>query len=231
MKTITALLTVGVMLLSAVPASPAGQGGKVKLTQTNFPDGTGSIGLAPGWHLEGAYRGGVHAKGPNETNVVMKLPWVIMRPESSVAQLPASAQQPMARAGDIPGALREVLKKKSGGTLKSLRGRKLGGGGGIPAYLLFYEYTYNGRLYSAMGYFAVLDYGSDQPFWQLYSSAVVAPKTEFAKAFPTMMAIWKSWRPNGEEPKEGSASQIFDKALAQHKASYERIQQEFREQL
>ena len=216
--------TATVALIVAAPAF-------AQLKQTPLPDGTGSIGLAPGWTIHDAYRGSVACYNETGAGVVLKLPWVIMRPENSVSGLPGAAAQPMASTGDITTALREIIKKKVGGKLIKLRGNRVGGEGGPPAYQLFYEYTQNGKTITAIGYFAVLDYGGDQPFWQLYSSAIVAPKAQFAHLAPTMMKMWRSWHPNGEEPREGSISKMFDKVLNARKESYEEIQKQFRENL
>ncbi|MBC8136960.1 MAG: hypothetical protein H8F28_13840 [Fibrella sp.] len=215
------------MISTAVPVSAQ----TVKLKTTPFPDGTGSIGLAPGWHIDNAYRGAVGCVGPNGAVVILKLPYVILRPESGVAQLPGAAQQPIARAGDIVGALRALLAK-NGGVLGKVRGKRLASlDSGAPAYLLHYEFKQNGKAWTAIGYFATLDYGPDQPMWQLYSSAVAAPTAQFAKTAPAMLAMWKSWRPNGNKPGEGSSSAVFDEILKDRKASYEEIQKKFREQL
>jgi hypothetical protein len=47
----------------------------------------------------------------------------------------------------------------------------------------------------------------------------------------TMLSMWRSWHPNGEEPLEGSSSAIFDKIMKQKRLSQEIIQEQFREQL
>ena len=222
---------VGMLLIALTPFVFAQVAAKLK--QTNFEDGTGQHWVwLPAGTLKVRIGEPFPVRGPNGGAMVMKLPWAIIRPESSVAQLPASQQQPMAPAGDLGAGLREVLRKKVGATLIKARGRRLAEvSPGSPAYLLFYEYQQNGTTYTAMGYFAALDYGPDQPFWQLYSSAMVAPKEQFAKLAPTMIQMWKSWRPNGQPPTEGSSSAIFDKVMKDHRASYDQIQKEFREQL
>lgn len=227
MKSLVVLAVLATAIVTAAPSHA--QNGALKTTP--LPDGTGSIGLAPGWRIDNAYRGAVACVGPNEAYVIMKLPHVILRPESSVAQLPGAAQQPIARAGDLVGALRAVLAK-SGGVLGKVRGKRLASlDSGAPAYLLHYEFKMNGKSWSAIGYFATLDYGPDQPMWQLYSSAVGAPTAQFTKMAPAMLSMWRSWRPNGNKPSEGSTSAVFDEILKDRKVSYEEIQKQFREQL
>ena len=197
------------------------------LKQTAFSDGTGSIGLAPGWRIDGANKGSVQCLGPNGAAVILKVPWVILRPESSLNDLSSAENSPVAPAGDVPAALREIMKKKVGATLKNMRMRRAASApGGPPAYVILYEFSQNGKALTGLGYFAALDYGSSQPFWQLYSSAIVAPTKTFAQAAPTMVKMWRSWKPNGLPPKEGSTSAIFDKIVSDRQLSYQKIQNE-----
>ena len=178
----------------------------VTLKETPFPDGTGSIGLAPGWKLAGAYRGSPQCLGPDGSAIALGLPWAMIRPDSSLTSLPAAQQSPIASPNDLVGAVREVLAKKVQATLKSVRMRPAPSPNpGSPAAYLFYEYVQNGRTYTALGYFTALDYGPENP-WQLYSSAVVAPKEKFTKNIRAMMAMWKSWKPNGQAQMAGSES-------------------------
>lgn len=225
----TAVIAAAAATVIGLVLAPAA--GAQGLKQTPFDDGTGSVGLPAGWRLGGAYHGQVQCLGPNGAATVFGFPWTVLRPDSSVAQLPGAATTPVADPRDIAGAIRQILAKKTGGTLRGVRGTRAAGPNGAPAYLLFYEHDQDGKRYAAYGYFAALDYGPGQPVWQLYSSAVVAPKAQFAQMLPTMLRIWKSWRPNGQPPREGSASAIFDKAMEKHRLSYDEIQRQFREQL
>lgn len=213
-------LVLGGALLAPVHAQD------VKLKQTEFEDGTGSIGLAPGWKINGVYKGAVQCDGPNGSAVVLKLPWAIMVPGALPGLDPGNT--PVAQPGDMLTALREVLQKRVGATLKSVRStRTTDVSTGVPAYYLLYEYTQNGKKMTGMGYFAPLTYGYGQPSWQLYSSAVVAPTAEFPKQVRTMLQIWRSWRPNGQPPREGSSSAIFDRILKEKQNHYDQIQKDF----
>ena len=197
------------------------------LKQTQFEDGTGSIGVAPGWHVDGANHGSVQCLGPNGAAVVLKVPWTIMLPNSSLSGFDGAQAQPTAPAGDVVTALREMIAKKIGATLKSVRmSRAKDVSPGSPAYILMYEYTQNEKQMTGLGYFASLNYGGGQAFWQLYSSAIVAPTKNFAAMAPTMIRMWRSWKPNGLPPKEGSSSAIFDDILKDRQLSYEKIQKE-----
>lgn len=226
-----AIAAAALLLVGAKSVSAAGQQAP-RLKQTDFPDGTGSVGLPNGWQLGGAYRGSVQCTGPNGSGVVLGMPWTILRPDSSVAALPASGQTPMARTGDLATALREVVHKSVHCQLKSVRSRQAPSiFPGVPAVYYLYDYVQNGKTITALGYFTALDYGPSTPSWQLYSSAVAAPKEHFVKLLPTMLAIWKSWRPNGQAPKAGSESAKLDEILKGRRESFEKIQEEFRKLL
>lgn len=223
----TVLVSVARLLAGAslvAPAYPA------QLRQTPLEDGTGTLGLPSGWSIQGSYRGQVSANTPAGDTVVLGMPWAVLDPGSSVVGLQAGSQVAAARPGNLVDALRSVLEHNGGGRLVSVRTRRAQGVNGAPAAFMMYEFSQGGKTYSAIGYFAALVYPG-APSWQLYTSAVLAPKARFVKQLPTLMAIWKSWHPNGQNPVEGSHSAEMDKILAKHRASYDEIQRQFREVL
>lgn len=219
--TVAMIAVLGAALPGAAPPAAA-----QTLRQTPFDDGTGSIGLAPGWRIDSAYRGSVTCVGPGGAAVILGVPWAVFRPDTSLA---GAHQQPRAYPGDILGALREVLAKRGGAALRSVSGNQVPGAfPGVPAYYLLYEFEQNGRVMTGMGYFTTLDYGPSSPAWQLYSSAVVAPREQFPQVLQTMLRMWRAWRPNGREPREGSSSALFDSLMRERQLSHERISREFR---
>lgn len=221
----TVVFSAGLLLVSASPAV-------AQLRQTPFPDGTGSIGLASGWHIDNSYRGSVTCVGPNGALVVMGMPWTIQIPGTSLDTLPSAGQLPRARVGDIIGALREVLGKRAGAILRSVRGNPAAQlSPNVPAYYLLYEFEQNGRAMTGLGYFTTLSYGPSSPGWQLYSSGVAAPREQFSQMLQTMLLMWRTWRPNGRPPREGSSSALFERILQDSQISHERISREFRELL
>ena len=195
-----------------------------------FPDGTGSITVPAGWQIASSYRGSVDVRSTAGAAVVLGLPYSIIDPNSGIAALPASANTAMARPGDVGTALRQVLRN-SGGQLTSLRARAAPSSfPGVPAYYVLYQFNAIGKAFTAIGYFTSIVYpGTD--FWQLYSSAIVAPSAIFAKNVSTMSRMWASWRPNGQPPTAGSEGDQIDKLVKASNARMDRIQTEFRETL
>lgn len=217
-------------ILAAVAATTLAAPQKGGLKQTGFPDGTGSIGLPAGWDIESANRGQVQVGNGKGELVILGMPWAVLRPDA----LPGldTSRSAQARPGDLFAALREVLAKNTGSRLLSVRGRPAPQAQqGAPAAFLLYEFESGGQTFTGLGYFATLDYGPSSPSWQLYSSAVIAPKARFTKSLPTMMAIWRSWRANGADPLRGSQSAELDEILRGRRESYEKIQAAFRAKL
>ncbi|MDX1934155.1 MAG: hypothetical protein SFU56_16260 [Capsulimonadales bacterium] len=180
------------------------------LTTTELEDGTGTIGLPTGWRIDGSYRGTVSCKGPGGAAVVMGMPWVIQRPDHPVTNMPEAPKGPRAPVGDLAGALREVLAHNQG-RLTRLRSKPASSN--LPGAVHFlYEFERAGKTIVGMGFFSCIGDPNDTtlPYWQLYSSAVLAPRERFMKDLPTMMAIWNSWRPNGKKPREGSNGAMID---------------------
>lgn len=203
------------------------------LKQTEFPDGTGSIGLPPNWRIDSAYRGSVTCVGPNNSAVILKLPWIVIKPGTSLASLPTARQHAVARSGDIVTALRGVIERRANATLKSVRAAPAPQAiRGVPAYYLLYDFEDSrGVQMTGLGYFTTLEYGGNNEFWELYSSAVIARSDQFPQTVQTMLQMWNSWRPNGNEPRAGSDSALFDQILKDKEISRDRISQQFRKVL
>ena len=224
---VTCIVALGMVLLAGSTSPASAQ----RLQTTQFEDGTGSIGLPPGWQINSVYRGRVTCVGPNGAAVILGLPWGIQHPDA-LTDLPTYGKYPLARTGDIVTALGEVLRKHTGSTLRSVSGNPAPQAfRGVPAYYLLYEFEQNGRMMTGLGYFTTLSYGNSVPGWELYSSAVVAPREQFPQLLPTMLQMWNSWRPNGQEPREGSSSALFDRLQKERQLSHERISREFRKLL
>jgi hypothetical protein len=226
-------------------AKPAAGAAVAKLTTKEFPDGTGTIGLPEGWRFVESYRGTVKCISPARQLVTMGMGYVISRPDHPNHQfarevgIPTSA--PFARDGDLAGALRGVLEK-SNNKLISLRSRPAPSGlPGVPAAYYLYELEAEGKRYMALGYFsAIITDDQTLPYWQLYVSVVMAPKESFMKDLPTLMAIWNSWRPNGQKPKPGSDGAMIDatiagdlkrrrETLAEQQAAFDRMNEKFKQ--
>ncbi len=198
-----------------------------QLKQTNFEDGTGSVGLPAGWKILEAYHGTVSCAKQTDLSVRFGMPWVIDRPDSQISRFAASSHVPVAPIGDVPTAIRGILGI-IGAHLVSLRSRPAPAAfAGVPAYYLLYRFTVGKNDYTGLGYFTTINPGMDSPYWNLYSSAVIARTPLFMKSLPTMMAMWKSWRPNGQKPKAGSESAVIDEMIEHNTNTYAQLNAKF----
>jgi hypothetical protein len=83
---------------SGKPASPtaSAQAANVPpLQQTPFPDGSGSIGLPPGWQITNAGKGTVNAVGPNSESIHFGLYFPILDPRNPQAQMSLRSGRPL----------------------------------------------------------------------------------------------------------------------------------------
>ena len=195
---------------------------------TAFPDGTGSITVPAGWQIASSYRGSVDVRSTVGAAVVLGLSYSIIDPNSGIA--PPATTRAMARPGDVATALRQVLLT-TGGQLTRVRVRVAPVSfPGVPAYYVLYQFDSGGKALTAIGYFTSIVFpGTD--FWQLYTSAIVAPTAIFAKTVPTMSRMWAPWRPNGQAPTAGSKGDQIDKLVKASNARMDKIQAEYRETL
>jgi len=231
MKKFKRAILLGVALLAAAPvASVEAQ----TLKTTRLPDGTGTIGTAPGWTVEGAYRGSVTLKGPQGAVIQLGVPWAITLPIDPVTgwQSIAAGQAPTANVGDIATALNQVLYYNGRGRLTRLSRRSARPAiQGMPASMLSYDFVAAGKTYTAIGYFTTLGYGQSSPVWSMYCSCVVAPKPVFWKMFPTMVKMWGTWKVNGKAPDAGSSSALTDGIIKMKWASADKQAKYFRENI
>ena len=194
------------------------------LRQTSFADGTGSVGLPAGWKIVEGYHGTVFCTKQTDMCVRFGMPWVVDHPGR---QMPAPYKIPIAPVGDLPGAVRAVLGT-GGSRLISLRSRPAPPSfPGVPASYFLYRFVQGGSEYTALGYFTTINPGGDSPYWSLYSSAVIARTPLFVKSLPTLMAMWRSWRPNGQTPRAGSQSAVIDEEIKHSKDSFAKFSEKF----
>ena len=211
------------LLVALCPPSAHAQ----HLRQTSFADGTGSVGLPPGWKIVEGYHGTVFCAKQSDMYARFGMPWTVDRPDSPVSRIPAPYKLAIAPIGDLPDAVRAVLGTV-GARLVSLRSRPAPQTfPGVPASYFLYRFVQGGKEYTALGYFTTINPGGDSPYWSLYSSAVSARTPLFMKSLPMLMAMWNSWRPNGQTPRAGSQSAVIDEEIKHSKDSFAKLNEKF----
>jgi hypothetical protein len=190
------LLTSLALLLAAAPALAQGQGaGAYRPGQSwqrvQFPDGSGSIAMPPGWRLNSARQATAEMQGPRGEAVAVGI---------TMAVGPAQFAQPGVLAGPYlapPNAfawVSEVVARR-GGYSAQTRVVEIAPTApltqnGQTAYLLADQMNH-GRPYRS---FALVNSAAlGNGYWQYYMTLLTAPAEVFAGALPQMTEIWQSW--------------------------------------
>ena len=179
---------------AAMPkAQGAGPAAVPQLTRTPLPDGSGSIGLAPGWRIGDSYKGALDAAGPDGELLSLGIANQILpsmpgrgpfRPPWPAFQMYVNFTNKGALAnGQMSLRLIEQLPQPYPN--------------GQSAWLAF-EATSAGKTRRGLAWVAVARLPSDIGAWFFYFSLASAPREIFGRQLPTMVAMWKSWGVNQE---------------------------------
>lgn len=177
--------------LPAMQRALMGSGGApapVQLTRTPFPDGSGTIGLAPGWQVVNSYKGTVDIVGPEGT--VMGLGGVLNVVSAQAAALfPGS---PYVSTLD-PAAAFVELAQQSGVRMQLLDQRPTPWQNGQAAFVR-YRANVKGTTLDGFGLVALMPYDTNAMIF--YQSFVYAPAQVFPRILPTALQTWASWSIN-----------------------------------
>jgi hypothetical protein len=201
-------------------SAPGGAPARPKqLTQTTLPDGSGAVGLPPGWRIANAYKGTVDLLGPNgeaaflgayNAVFVNPLPGIPPNQPTGPYRSPAAA---LALHYDVT-----TQRSLSRGTMRFrvLEQTPVQAQGGEAAYIA-YEVT--SQTHSYQGLAMVWTRPVDASQWMYFYSLVSAPTQNFAQELPSMWAMWKSWTVNPAVYRER-----MDQALQSMRETYKIIQ-------
>src|SRR5579871_1108240 len=177
--------------------------GAQQLTRKTFSDGSGSIGLAPGYHITSSGNGAVVAAGPHGAGVVlgMTVPCVTRDVARYHPDIPSEALFPGSPRLDFTDVARAAvdLIQYTGRTSASIENLKIKAverfkvPNGKGAFIR-YSATLNGKKMEVFGLYEILPV--DQVSGMFYYSAVSANKESYASSLPTMMKMWQSWSLN-----------------------------------
>ena len=169
-----------------------------KLKTQKFDDGTGSIGIAPGFQLADQKRDSIIIKGPGGAQVALGQYGSLIVPQA----VQFGAEQQFTVTRDLSNPVQatadfvDQLGRKSGQAirLKVLEQKVIPGQGGMRAVALRYRIE-GASPFEGFGFFAVGPVGSGMG--QSYASYIGAPNAAaFKKYAPAMLAMWKSRKTN-----------------------------------
>jgi hypothetical protein len=172
------------------PGAPSYRPGQ-SWPRTQFPDGSGSIALPPGWRLNSARQAAAELQGPRGEAVAVGITMPIGPPQFSAPGSLASHYMAPAQAY---AWVSEVVARRSGGSAQA-RVVEL-----VPtaplsqnaqaAYLLADQVT-QGRHYRSFALVNTAMLGNG--YWQYYMTLLTAPAEIFPQALPLMTEVWQSW--------------------------------------
>jgi hypothetical protein len=184
------------VLLAAAPRVSAQQAGAPprpgqSWARTQFPDGSGSIAMPPGWRLNSARQAAAELQGPRGEAVAVGITMPIGPPQFAS---PGSLAAPYMPPAEAYAWVSEVVARRTGGPAQARIVEM------VPtppltqnaraAYLLADQMT-QGRRYRAFALVNTALLGNG--YWQYYMTLLTAPVEIFPQALPLMTEIWQSW--------------------------------------
>lgn len=154
----------------------------VQLTRVNFPDGSGSIGLAPGWELKYAGQGAADIAGP-QPGTGMSIGANLIVPYTS--NDPAQALQIMAQ---------QAAQQQGKNIRLTIIDSKPTPWQNGNASFLHYRTLMDAQSMDYFGLFAITPYDGNQVFF--YTSYIQASSANFPQVLPVGLKIWGSWSVN-----------------------------------
>jgi hypothetical protein len=190
-----ALPIVLVLLLALAAAAPAQNAGVHRPGQSwprvQFPDGSGSIALPPGWRLNSAHQAAAEMQGPRAEAVAVGITMAVGPPQFAQA---GSLAGPYLPPPDAFAWVSEVVARRGGYSAQTriveVAPTPPLTQNGRTAYLLADQMN-RGRPYRS---FALVNSAAlGNGFWQYYMTLLTAPAEVFPLALPQMTEIWQSW--------------------------------------
>lgn len=213
-------------LAGAVPpeAGSGGNGGGLAapaqpLRQTQFPDGSGTIGLPAGWRITGAYKGTVDITGPHGENASFggyQNAFIHPMPGYPASGMRGPYRPPSSAWPYYLDVLTQGAFSRRQAMYRPIEQLPVAASQGQAAYVS-YEVQMQGK--TAYGLAMVNTAPIDQSMWFFYSSCIAAPAEVWPRSFSTMWAMWKSWSVNPAVYRER-----MDEALRSMKQTYSIIQ-------
>lgn len=168
-----------------------------KLSVQKFPDGSGQIGVAPGWKLDDGGAGAALLSGPG--GAMMQLGqhrFVLAHNFDQQTLTPGvNPEVPRVHLDDPVLAMIEATALLQRARLLSklrLKGVELAPWFALGrSALIRYSFIYQGKPFEAFGLFTVV--ATDSQSGSYFYSAVMASPETYAKRLPEMKAMWGSW--------------------------------------
>ena len=172
------------------PRAPA------RLVRTQLPDGSGNIGLAPGWQITGSFKGTVDTVGPSGQAMSLGGAQQVFGFGSPDSIMMYGAYRPPWPAWQlfVDCVNKRVLSRRQG-SMRLIEQSPEQYPGGQAAWLA-YEFETAGEKRRGLAYVITKPLNDDIGTWFFYCSYAGGPAERFAQDLPTMWEMWKSWSVN-----------------------------------
>ena len=213
-------------LAPSLPKPPPAAGRQtVPLQQTTLPDGSGSIGLPPGWLISSADKGMVDAAGTDGCMLSLGIHGPVYTPQEAASMvqslnamgLPGNAAHIMIVPYTDPASAFSRYWEQSPVITSQFIGKPLPAQRvqriveqlprpwpGGQAAMIDAEWLL-GDGDAAVPYRSIALFGMQPTYggtWTAYLSIVSSPADSFARNIPTLIEIWNSWRVSGKVHEE-----------------------------
>ncbi|MFI5329123.1 MAG: hypothetical protein ACHQ7H_23020, partial [Candidatus Rokuibacteriota bacterium] len=159
--------------------------------RTQFPDGSGSIAMPPGWRLNSARQAAAELQGPRGEAVAVGITMPIGPPQFAS---PGSLAAPYMPPAEAYVWVSEVVARRTGGSAQARIVEMVSTPpltqNARAVYLLADQVT-QGRRYRAFALVNTAMLGNG--YWQYYMTLLTAPAEIFPPALPLMTEVWQSW--------------------------------------
>ena len=197
MSATRAILTTLLLLLTATGPAVAQNAGAYRPGQSwqrvQFPDGSGSIALPPGWRLNSARQAAAEMQGPRAEAVAVGITMPVGPPQFAQA---GSLAGPYLLPPDAFAWVSEVVARRGGYSAQTriveVAPTPPLTQNGRTAYLLADQMNH-GRPYRSFALVNSATLGNGYWQWQYYMTLLTAPAEVFPQALPQMTEIWQSW--------------------------------------
>lgn len=181
-----------------VPGSgPGGAPVRPQLVQTRLTDGSGSIGLAPGWRITGAYKGTVDAQGPNESIVSLGGYQHVFPRGNYPKKINGPYLQPWPAWQAYVDAINDHAIRNGRASIRLIEQVPTQAKPGQEsAYIAYEVVTADGKRRRGLASVITSPFHDDLGSWFFYASFVGGLAERFPEDFPTMWEMWKSWSVN-----------------------------------
>lgn len=183
-------------MAAAAPKGTPAPAGPAQLTRTPLPDGSGFIGLPPGWRVLDSYKGALDVAGPDQQSMSLGIAHQVFRQGRPGGALIIGPYRPPWPAWQlfVDFANRGALSRGEMSMRLLEQSPEQSPAG--QAEWLAYEASIRGAKRKGLAYVITKPFNDDIGTWFLYTSFIGAPAERWAQDLPTMWAIWKSWSIN-----------------------------------